>query len=236
MDMDGFAHLRQFESDFDHAQAEIRRAASLWALAGFGAYAYAFSTPLASADGDLTRSFVGVLVSWTAAFGIVTLWFIDQRVYQKLLHSVFMLGLYAEWKNSELPPIRTKLYYDNLNVSWKLSLFYLVPVVAFLAVELFFALAQGLFDLPGASHPVSRTLCVALVALHILAAVYIAAAGVGDRNLLQQHGEPYPREFHAYLSVPERTALRDRLVAATGAEPLPRNPALSPGDFPSAAP
>src|SRR5947207_7869340 len=147
MAFESYAHLRTFESDFDGAQGTIRGTASLWILAAFAGFSY--SLTVQNLPHDLTRAFLGTLVAWASAFGLLILWVIDQLVYQKLLHSVFMHGLYMEWRDDTLPQIRTKAYSDNLNVSSKLSAFYLAPMTAFLVAEFYFAFfAADRYKLP----------------------------------------------------------------------------------------
>lgn len=200
-DLTAYLHIRSFESDFDKAQGEIRRAASIWVLATFAGYGYSASqiTP-----GGLTSGFLGVLISVLASIGLFTLWIIDQRVYQKLLHSVFVHGLFLEWTDSRFPQLRTKMFADNLNISRQLSLFYVVPMVAFLLASILFGFGpfefylqfeQG-YEVPGGFLSAIRwTSVLCIVALTGI----MVWKSVSGRNLLDTHGAPYPREFNDYI-------------------------------------
>src|SRR6185312_13230730 len=112
--LDSYTHLRSFESDYDGAQGTIRSTASLWILAAFAGFGFVFSARL---QAPITQSFLGTILAWAAAFGLFVLWVIDQLVYQRLLHSVFVHGLFMEWRDPSLPQIRTKAYADSLNIS-----------------------------------------------------------------------------------------------------------------------
>lgn len=141
MDNDAYAQLRQYESDYDSAQGGIRRAAALWLLATLGAVSYALfrlQVESSAAAPEAARLFIAVVVAFLGSAGLLLLWFLDQSVYQKLLHSVFVLGLALERSNPELPPVRTALYASNLNISRRLSLFYMVPILVILVVLGFF--------------------------------------------------------------------------------------------------
>jgi hypothetical protein len=209
-----YKHLRAFESDFDRAQGQVRQAASVWILTGFAAFAYVLSVQ--NLPNGLPPAVLGVLVSWASTFGVMILWIIDQLVYQKLLHSVFVHGLYLEWRDRSLPRIRTKAYCDNLNVSFKLSLFYVVSAVAFLLVEFFFAVSAWS---QGISAGLSCLITVLLI-IHASAIVGMIYVSRQDKNLLRAHGAPYPAAFQNYL---RNQTFRGDLQAAL-AEPLSPSP------------
>jgi hypothetical protein len=189
--------LRAFESDYDKAQGQIRQAASVWVLAGFAGIAYVFSHPVPA---GLTLPLFGALVCWATAFGLCILWVIDQRVYQRLLHSVFVHGLFLEWKSQStsqpLQLVRTKIYFDTLNISLKLSLFYIAPLLAFLAVHSYFFFFSGAI-----ARLCSGTGLVAypLLLSHAAAAIVVIWKSSVNKDLLQQHGSPYPDDFQNYL-------------------------------------
>jgi len=192
-----FNSLRTFEADYDRAQGQIRQAASVWVLAGFAAVAYSLSKDLP--DG-LPRPIFGALVCWGSAFGLFILWIIDQRVYQRLLHSVFVQGLFLEWKSQStsnpLPLIRTKIYFDTQNISFKLSLFYIVPVAAFFCVQTYFTFFN-------AGIPVLLTgagfVAYSLLFSHGVVAVWMYLVSLENKNLVDQHGAAYPEAFQNYL-------------------------------------
>lgn len=133
--LDSYKHLREFESDFDRSQSQARRVASLWILAGFAALSYllAMQTPPTQATNYTPPAFgvLGVLVCGLEILGLYLLWYIDQNIYQRLLHSVFVYGLAMELKHNDLPKIRTTMWISNLNITNKLSKYYRIPIVSF---------------------------------------------------------------------------------------------------------
>lgn len=136
-----YQHLRDYEAGFDRAQADIRRAASIWILAAFGAMSYLLSAQyLQFSGGDelLPLGFLGVLVCFASILGLFLLWYIDQNVYQRLLHSVFVYGCAIEASFDNVPQIRRAMHKANLNVSNKLGRFYKIPIIVLLILMLFF--------------------------------------------------------------------------------------------------
>jgi hypothetical protein len=143
-----------------------------------------------------------VFVGWSASFGLFVLWICDQLVYQTLLHSVFVHGLFVEWSNPSLPQIRTKIYSDNLNVSFKLSLLYIMPMALFFILELYFGLCTAPFEisLGGRSPPwVSGALLAFLLVSHVAVLGGMLYATQTNRKLARAHGAVYPDEFRDYL-------------------------------------
>lgn len=193
-----YTHLRAFEADYDRSQGQIRQAASVWVLAGFAALGYVLSHPLPIQNG-LTQPLFGAIVCWGSAFGLITLWIIDQRVYQRLLHSVFVQGLFLEWKSQSsdhpLPLIRTKIYSDTLNISFKLSLFYIAPVIAFFLIQGYFAFSAG----PPILCSLSGFLAYVLLISHGVAFAWMFYLSLQNKNLVDQHGNAYPDAFQNYL-------------------------------------
>ena len=131
--------LRTFESDFDKAQAEIRRTAALWLVASMSAIAFVL---IESKPGDAGTELALaslILVAWASIAGLFVLWWIDQNTYQRLLETIFTYGLFIEWKtykgarSSTLAP-RSALFAQNMGFSWKLSMFYLMPMVLMILI------------------------------------------------------------------------------------------------------
>jgi hypothetical protein len=154
-----FISLRTFEDGFDRAQGLIRTIASAWLLVSLAALgtviandaacladltqateagvaaARAPAAPLGGCNypfGSLARS----LILLMAALGITALWYLDQRVYQSLLHSVFVLGLKLEELDHQLPPVRTVLKALNReDITRRLSWFYQAPSLVLLGLQ-----------------------------------------------------------------------------------------------------
>ncbi len=148
--LDSYKHLREFESDFDKSQSQARRVASLWILAGFAALSYllAMQAPPNQVSNYTPPAFgvLGVLVCGLEILGLYLLWYIDQNIYQRLLHSVFVYGLAMELKYDDLPKIRTTMWISNLNISNKLSKYYRIPIVAFFIFGLLLVLYSSYYS------------------------------------------------------------------------------------------
>ena len=56
-------------------------------------------------------------------------------VYQRLLHSTYAYGLYLEFKNPELPQIRSAVYRANLDITHSLGAFYRVQFWALVVLS-----------------------------------------------------------------------------------------------------
>jgi hypothetical protein len=144
-----YTHLRGFESDFDKSQSQIRAISAAWSGVVVGAVALVvtneFTPPNGMAVPDAmtragTLAVLRAIVCMIGSAGIYAFWFIDQRIYQRLLHSVFAYGLFLEFKNQDLPQIRSSMFIANLDVTNGLAWFYLMQFVTFLAISLLFAL------------------------------------------------------------------------------------------------
>lgn len=137
--------LRAFESDFDKAQAQLRTIASTWLLAGIGALGFIVNGELGHAPASGTTPATGfdpqtaALLRQTLllvlSLGLTSIWRLDQKVYQSLLHNVFALGYWIEYKYAFVPPTRLMLYHGNNDITDSLGDFYSRPVgiIAFCA-------------------------------------------------------------------------------------------------------
>jgi hypothetical protein len=80
----------------------------------------------------------------TAALGLTSLWYLDQRVYQRLLHSVFSIGCHLELATNKVLPIRVRAYRLNFDVTNHLGWFYRAPLIV-LALASLASLYQSTF-------------------------------------------------------------------------------------------
>jgi hypothetical protein len=135
-----YTHLRSFESDFDKSQSQMRAICSAWSAAVLGAIALTVTsayTPPSGLTPELiahradTLSYLRNLICIVGSAGVFAFWFIDQRIYQRLLHSVFGYGLYIESKYPELPQVRTSLFVANLDITNGLAWFYRIQFWTF---------------------------------------------------------------------------------------------------------
>jgi hypothetical protein len=148
-----YTHLRTFESDFDKSQGQIRAICSAWSAAALGAIGLiavnAFTPPVGPIDparGEHLAYLRGVICMIGSA-GVFAFWFIDQRVYQKLLHSIFAYGLFLELKHPDLPQLRSSLFIANLDITSGLSWFYRMQFWIFLLIAAVFVLQPFAIDL-----------------------------------------------------------------------------------------
>lgn len=139
-----YIHLRTFEGDFDKSQAQIRTVTSAWTAAVLGAIGY-LTINLASqslgkgtAGNNVPAEFLIYLreaICFIGSLGVFAFWYVDQRIYQRLLHSIYAYGLFLEYKNPELPQIRSTAYRANLDITYGLSVFYRVQFWALMLLS-----------------------------------------------------------------------------------------------------
>jgi hypothetical protein len=157
-----YSLLRTFESDYDSAQGQLRTISSAWSGGILAATALIAVSLIATPDDAkkialvLPRQplllYVLQIIYIAGSIGIYALWFVDQKVYQRLLHSIYAFGLYDEYRNPAGPQIRSSQWVANLDVTNSLGLFYLAQigmlVLLSLCVCLLFAGCNSLSDIP----------------------------------------------------------------------------------------
>ena len=149
-----YTHLRTFESDFDKSQSQIRTICSAWSAAVLGAVgliainAFTPSAGVPDLPGrEAHLAYLRALICMIGSAGVFAFWFIDQRVYQKLLHSIFAYGLFAELKHADLPQIRSGLFIAHLDITNGLAWFYRMQFWIFLLIAAVFVLQPFSIDL-----------------------------------------------------------------------------------------
>jgi hypothetical protein len=150
-----YAHLRSFESDFDKSQSQMRAISSAWSAAVLAAIALVITTaatPLViPKDATLmpggiveTRTeifaYLRAIICFVGSAGVFAFWYVDQGVYQRLLHSVFAYGLFIESKDEKLPQVRSSMFLANLDVTNRLGAFYRAQFWLFAVLSLLIAL------------------------------------------------------------------------------------------------
>lgn len=159
-----YVGLRVYESDYDRAQGTLRVVASTWILAIVGALGFlvlqaqtsivvpnppgtAILRPtLAPEIATLLRQAVLML----GGFGILGLWYLDQRVYQRLLHAIFAYGCHMEAALRTLPGVRMFMYRRAGDVTARMSRFYTMPTKLMLlagALNLAYAMPTAVADI-----------------------------------------------------------------------------------------
>jgi hypothetical protein len=143
-----YNHLRTFESDYDKAQSTLRTIASAWILAAIGAIGLVVQGEFSNTPslGHEVAAPLRQALLFVAALGLASLWFLDLRVYQRLLHAIYSLGCHLELKTSKILPIRCRTYLLNYDITNSLSWFYRAPVLVlfFGALISWFQAAFGL--------------------------------------------------------------------------------------------
>ncbi|NIP23697.1 MAG: hypothetical protein GWN67_06300 [Phycisphaerae bacterium] len=126
------------ERHFNTIQTGIRNRASTWMLAAFAAIAVLIKTSKDTTWLVPSAVLVG-LVSFMATIGLLVLWINDQLVYQRLLNSVFIIGLKWEYDNPKMPPIRTMMMCsaEGKGMSRLMTYYYTIPMVFFLGISIF---------------------------------------------------------------------------------------------------
>jgi hypothetical protein len=160
-----YSQLRSYESDFDKAQGQLRTIASAWSAAVLAAIALITinsMTPIVVPHGALvhpeavvperpvTFFFLRQFICFIGSVGVFMFWLVDQRVYQRLLNTVFAYGLYVELKNPDLPQVRSSLFAANLDVTRCMGMFYPLQLWAFwLLAVLFLWLSYAEIEVTG---------------------------------------------------------------------------------------
>ena len=167
-----YTHLRTFESDFDKSQSQMRAICSAWSGVVVGAIALLVTNEYTPPNGigiteahlrADTLAALRTLVCIIGSAGVYAFWYIDQGVYQRLLHSTFAYGLFVEFKNPDLPQIRSSMFLANLDVSNGLAWFYRTQFILFFLISAYFVL------------PVSKATTfpeMALLGLHFVGIIF----------------------------------------------------------------
>jgi hypothetical protein len=135
------------ERHFNEIQAGIRNRAVTWNLAAFGAIAVLLKVTK-TGTWLVPGSVLISMVSFMATLGLLILWINDQMVYQRLLGSVFLVGLKREYENNKLPPIRAMMMYisEGKGMSRLMAFYYTIPITCFLAISLCVLFLRGRLD------------------------------------------------------------------------------------------
>jgi hypothetical protein len=180
------SQLRTFESDFDKAQSSLRTIASAWILAAVGAVALVTQNEYsgtARLDPVIASAFRQALLL-IAALGLTSLWYLDQRVYQRLLHSVYSIGCHLEMATDKVLPIRSRAYLLNFDVTHHMGWFYRAPFIVLFLGSLggfyqslvgFNSTVVALLDcgLPGIKPPQFWVLAFVITLLHVAFFIWV---------------------------------------------------------------
>jgi len=194
-----YSHLRAFESDFDKSQSQMRAICSAWSAAVLGAIALAVTSAYTPPTGVSlqqlaqradTLSYLRNLMCIVGSAGVFAFWFIDQRIYQRLLHSVFGYGLYIEWKYPDLPQIRSSLFLANLDITNGLAWFYRTQFWTFAVIAVVFVSQPFGIDLGPTPKGIKG-----ITVVHFLGVLIGEVYSHKWPSLQELIGMVFPREF-----------------------------------------
>ncbi len=146
-----YVHLRTFESDFDKSQSQMRAISSAWTaavLAAIGLLITTAATPIVippnatlNPEGLIdfradALAYLKAVICLVGSAGVLAFWYVDQGVYQRLLHSVFAYGLFVESSEPDLPQVRSSMYLANLDVTNRLGIFYRAQFWLFVVISI----------------------------------------------------------------------------------------------------
>lgn len=129
---DYLSELGDYERHLNNLQLALRGLASSWLLAaaaGIGTVMLADESNLSGTI--LTREDLVSSVTMIASVGIVSLWFLDQFVYHRLLNGVFLSALALELSDETALPMRMSMVHRNPNgASFIVCIFYTSCIAA----------------------------------------------------------------------------------------------------------
>jgi len=121
-----YLEIGNAERHFNQLGHQYRVIASTWLLGTFAAVGYVLTKVGANPEDLLGpyRELIIAAVAFAGAIGIMLVWLLDQRVYQKLLGPFFLAALDLEDEHKWLPPIRHEMIRTQrhgtvmVNVGW----------------------------------------------------------------------------------------------------------------------
>lgn len=137
--------VQVYEHHFNMLEFEVRKLASAWLIASFGAIAFIVRGGLAIDKTLISPDPLLILVAGLAQIGLFSLWILDQVVYHSLLDAVFTTALHLERRLPELPPLRSTMMRltGGAGVARYLSLFYQLPMLVFAVIAWWGAMNNG---------------------------------------------------------------------------------------------
>lgn len=144
--------LGNSERHFNTLEAEYRKLASIWLLAGFAGIGFIIKeNPAMAVPSELAVFGIGLATS----VGILLLWIVDLLVYHRLLHACFSEAKKIEAAHPELPQVRSSMGRSQGGgkvVTTRLRWFYIVLTAApvLFAAPLFLLWCRNQFGPPAA--------------------------------------------------------------------------------------
>ena len=136
-----YKEFGEYERHFNRIQSVYRGLASTWFLASFVGIGSLYSKDF-SGDFPITKELSAMLAALAGGTGISLLWFLDVKIYHRLLVSVLSISEKLESTAKNLPGLREqfKATAERLNVRTAISIFYAFPTAILSVVSLGFLL------------------------------------------------------------------------------------------------
>ena len=130
---ESYWQLLESEGRFNTIQATIRGVAATWLLGTVAAIGFVLRPDTKAAGWILAPGDLALGVLSASSLGLLLLWILDIRVYQRLLASTFLLRLYMEYRDATLPPsaAASMASTSGKGMTRILRYFYSVPVLLF---------------------------------------------------------------------------------------------------------
>jgi hypothetical protein len=103
---DVLKELGNSERHFNNLEAEYRKLASIWLLAGFAGMGFILKQ---NPEMAVPREVALVAIGLAASIGIFLLWIVDLLVYHQLLDACFTQAKQIERNHKELPRVRSSM-------------------------------------------------------------------------------------------------------------------------------
>jgi hypothetical protein len=127
---DVLKELGNSERHFNNLEAEYRKLASIWLLAGFAGMGFILKeNPQMAVPREIALVAIGV----AASIGIFLLWIVDLLVYHQLLDACFTQAKEIEKTHKELPQVRSSMEHTQGGgkvVTTRLRWFYILLTAA----------------------------------------------------------------------------------------------------------
>lgn len=129
----------------------MRAISSAWTAAVLAAIALLITTaatPIAIPQGGTLKpgglidvradalAYLRAVICLVGSAGVFAFWYVDQGVYQRLLHSAFAYGMFIESREPDLPQIRSSMFLANLDVTNRLGIFYRAQFWLFVLISI----------------------------------------------------------------------------------------------------
>lgn len=197
-----YASLREYEEHFNTTQVEIKKLASGWMLIVFTAIGFIIRGDLVAGRSLFDSALLLGLIGLGGNIGLISLWLLDQRVYQQLMNADFEVGLVIEQRNPALPPIRSIMWVnsDGRGMARYHALFYACPM--------FLGTAAAVYGAAASSSDHWWLWLVALIAASTFVIVLYEWLGADMESKMGQRSAEITRTARRWLNQPSAVKSR----------------------------